>query len=349
MIATRRKAVELVDISTLSETQWHEWRRKGIGGSDLASIMGVSPWSTARDIYRKKKGIIGALEAEADKENWVAKKVGHLLEPLVAEIFAAQTGFAPFEVRKMFAHPLYPFMMANVDYFVTLPDGRTAILECKTSNSHSKEKWENDAVPYNYELQCRHYMCVMDVDVAFIACLYGNNEKDFVWRRIDRDMDFEASIIAEEENFWNNFVMAGTEPPYTENGDQVLKSIRNFYGNADKNADSIIFPPSMIDSLLSLEALKAEKSEASKTVKSLEEKIDKAQAVFVEQMGVSCAATCSQGDAEFSITYNPVFKDIIDMEGLKANHPDVFDKYIKKVEKYRLFKIKRAVRKEKAA
>ena len=116
----------------------------------------------------------------------------HLLEPLVAEIFAYQTGFAPFEVRKMFAHSDYAYMLANVDYFITLPDGRTAILECKTSNSHAKEKWDNDAVPLNYELQVRHYMAVINVNVAFIACLYGNNENDFVWRRIERDMDFES-------------------------------------------------------------------------------------------------------------------------------------------------------------
>ena len=152
----RAPAIELVDISTLSEQDWHVWRSKGIGGSDLAAIMGLSPWATCRDIYYKKVGVVGALDKEADKVNWVAKEVGHLLEPLVAKIFESKTGLKPFAVRKMFAHPKYPFMIANLDYLIILPDGRKAILECKTTNHHAKGKWDDDAVPVNYELQCRH-------------------------------------------------------------------------------------------------------------------------------------------------------------------------------------------------
>jgi len=226
----RQPPNELVDVATLSQASWHGWRRKGIGGSDVAAIMGVSPWSTRRCLWRKKLGIIGALDAESDRENWVAKKVGHMLEPLVAEIFASQTGFEPYEVRKMYTHPDYPFMLANLDYMITLPDGRKAILECKTSNIHAKEKWADGAVPLNYELQCRHYMAVMDVDVVFIACLFGNNENDFVWRRIDRCMEYEAEIIAAEHDFWNNYVLAGIEPTYTESGEQVIKSLLTHHG-----------------------------------------------------------------------------------------------------------------------
>ena len=349
MVIARADAIELVDITTLSEADWHEWRRKGIGGSDLAAIMGVSPWATTRDIYRKKKGIIGALEADVDRENWVAKKVGHLLEPLVAEIFEVQTGLKPYAVRKMFAHPDYHFMLANVDYFITLPDGRTAILECKTANIHAKEKWEDGAVPFNYELQCRHYMSVMNVDVAFIACLFGNNESDFVWRRIDRDMDFEADIISAEENFWMNHVLASVEPPYTESGDLVLQSIRNFYGNADKEANAVVLPPAMTKAMLEYESLKSEKSKAEKVVEALKDKIAKTQAIFIEGMGTSCKAVCSMGDVEFAVTYNPVYQDNVDKEGLKAKHPDIYNQYITKTEKYRRLTVKRITKKKEAA
>ena len=335
------EAIELVDITTLTEAEWHEWRTKGIGGSDLAAIMGHSPWATARDVYYKKRGIVGALDKESDNSNWVAKKVGHLLEPLVAEIFASQTGFKPYEIRKMFAHPHYSFMLANVDYFVTLPDGRRAILECKTSNIHAKEKWENDAVPLNYELQCRHYMAIMDVDVAFIACLFGNNENDFVWRRIDRDMHYEADIIAEEEYFWNNYVLAGEEPPYTESGDLVLQSIRNYYGHADKDVPYMVLHPAMIETLYKYEELDTQRAEAEKAVKAIKEQRDKLQAEIVEMMGVACTASCKSGDEEFAITFNPVYLEKVDKEGLKANHPNIFAEYVSKPESHRLFKVKR--------
>lgn len=65
------------------------------------------------------------------ESNWVAKKMGHLLEDLVAEIFHVKTGYRIYQIKKMFYHPVHTFMLADIDYFVELPGGRTAILEIK--------------------------------------------------------------------------------------------------------------------------------------------------------------------------------------------------------------------------
>ena len=111
----------LVDTADLSREDWLNYRRLGIGGSDAAAIMGVSPFATIRDLYFDKIGITPVIEEE--EENWVAKEVGHRLEDLVAMIFAKKTGLEVFPVRKMFRHPLYPFMLADVDYFIRFPDG----------------------------------------------------------------------------------------------------------------------------------------------------------------------------------------------------------------------------------
>ena len=56
-------------------------RRRGIGGSDAAAILGISPFATARDLYYDKLKIVPFDDSES---NWVAKKMGHLLEDLVA-------------------------------------------------------------------------------------------------------------------------------------------------------------------------------------------------------------------------------------------------------------------------
>lgn len=42
----------LVETAGLSEKEWLAYRRKGIGGSDVAALLGISPWRTARDLYR---------------------------------------------------------------------------------------------------------------------------------------------------------------------------------------------------------------------------------------------------------------------------------------------------------
>ena len=126
----------LVDTADLSREDWLDYRRLGIGGSDAAAIMGLSPFATIRDLYFDKIGVTPVIEEE--EENWVAKEVGHRLEDLVAMIFAKKTGLEVFPVRKMFRHPLYPFMLADVDYFIRFPDVFMGTERNKTSFDREK-------------------------------------------------------------------------------------------------------------------------------------------------------------------------------------------------------------------
>ena len=85
---TAYQPLVLVDTAQLTRPEWLEYRRKGLGGSDAAAGLGISPFRTARDLYYDKLGVVTA----DDQENWVAMEVGNLLEPLVARIFAKKTG-----------------------------------------------------------------------------------------------------------------------------------------------------------------------------------------------------------------------------------------------------------------
>ena len=124
-VKERHQPLVLVDTAGLSEEEWLAYRRKGIGGSDVAALLGISPWRTARDLFYDKLNIA---VVEDHEDNWVALEMGHLLEPLVAKIFQHRTGYKVYQIKKMFQHPKYPWMLADVDYFVELPDGTTAKL-----------------------------------------------------------------------------------------------------------------------------------------------------------------------------------------------------------------------------
>ena len=179
----------LVDTSNLLRDEWLDWRRKGLGGSDAAAVLGISPFRTARDLYYDKLGIVTA----DDQENWVALEMGNLLEPLVARIFEKKTGLKIYQRKCMFQHPEHPWMPADLDYLVELPDGSTAILELKTTNYNAKDKWwynGEEIVPVYYEAQGRHYMAVMGIDRVYFCCLYGNNEEEVIIRHIDRDVSY---------------------------------------------------------------------------------------------------------------------------------------------------------------
>ena len=75
-LKTRQEPLVLVDTANLPNEEWLAWRRRGIGGSDVAAILGVSPFRTARDLYFDKLNIASAQENEG---NWVALEMGHLL------------------------------------------------------------------------------------------------------------------------------------------------------------------------------------------------------------------------------------------------------------------------------
>ena len=111
----RHEPLVLVETADISEEDWLDYRRRGIGGSDVSAIFGTSPFRTARDLYYDKLNIASV---EDDEGNWVAMEMGHLLEPLVAKIFERKTGYRVYQIKKMFQHPQYPWMLADVDYFV---------------------------------------------------------------------------------------------------------------------------------------------------------------------------------------------------------------------------------------
>ena len=155
----------------------------------------------------------------------------------------------PLTYVRFFTHVLghsgYSHYMSNM----LLPGGRTAILEIKTTNYNAKDHWWSEdgqeIVPLNYEAQGRHYMSVMNIDEVFYCCLYGNNEDEVIIRHIDRDRDYEAELIALERDFWENHILTGMPPPYTEDGDLILNSVRRHFGPADPSAPELILEGNM--------------------------------------------------------------------------------------------------------
>ena len=335
-MTTNYTPIEVADTSVMDEATWLQYRTKGIGGSDVAAVYGQSPFCTTRDLYYVKTGVKPVIDEE---ENWVAKEYGHLLEDLVAQIFSRKTGIKVYQKQILYAHPAYPFMQANVDRFLELPDGRTGILECKTCNYNCRDKWDNDSVPFNYELQVRHYMAVMNIDVAYIACLYGNNENEFVYRKIERDFDFEADMIEQEKFFWENYVLAGIEPPYTETGELVLASIRKYKGNADKSARGIKLDPSLAACILKWQEIRDEKLAHDRESKRLDEEMKTVIVPVVDKMGVACLATCVKDGVEYTVTFNPTYRTSISsdaMTKLSENYPKIFEEYATKTESRRM-------------
>ena len=318
--------VVVEDITKLTETEWRQYRYQGIGGSDAAAVFGISPWKTARDLYEEK--VCGRAPA-SETDGWVAKEIGKRLEELVVQIFMKKTGLRPYAVRKMFRHPAYPFMLANVDFFVEI-NGEIYIIECKTSFSFHMEEWENGGIPRHYELQGRHYMAVTNVNGVIFLCLHGNNENSFIMRSLVRDRDLEEELIEQEEWFWKHCVKGGNPPEYTEPVQLVLRSIRDWL--EVKESETVELPKELSGHMTEYLDLKRRKAELDKQSKEIEEQMRSAYIPVQEALKGAEKGVLVLGDVRYQAGYTKRVTVSINKEGMEAMrvlYPDICNEYAK--------------------
>jgi putative phage-type endonuclease len=158
-------------IPTASEAEWLEARRKGVTASEIAVIMGLSPYSSPYALYHQKLGIL------PDGEDQAVFERGRVLEPYIAEKFAAAHPefWVHGDGRELFAHSERPWMMATPDRLIASNRADmdcAALLECKTDAG--SDEWGEEGtgeIPVHYRCQVLWQMDVMGVDVAHVACL----------------------------------------------------------------------------------------------------------------------------------------------------------------------------------
>lgn len=320
--------VVVEDITKLTEEEWKQYRQMGIGGSDAAAVCGISPWKTTRDLYEEKIRT-KAVKPKQPEGNWIALEIGKRLEELVVQIFMKKTGLQPYAVRKMFCHPLHPFMLANVDYFVEIRD-EIYIIECKTSFSFRMEEWENGAIPRHYQLQGQHYMAVTNVRGVIFLCLHGNNEDSFLMRSLNRDLEQEEELIEQEKFFWNDFVLAKKPPEYTEHAALVLKSIRERLEFHE--SEQVELPETLTGNVVAYLDLKEQKAALTRQADAIEEQMKLAYAPVEEALGGAEKGILVVGNKRYQVGYTKRTTKSINkgaMEAMQLLYPDICQDYAK--------------------
>lgn len=181
---------KLKNIKDMTREEWLSQRQMGLGGSDAAAACGLNPWKSKAQLYFEKTGQI-----VKDTDNEILRQ-GRDFEDYVAKRFEEATGKKVRRNNFMMANSDYPFLIADIDREVV---GENAILECKTTSPWNKDKWANDQIPINYELQCHHYMLVTGAERCYIACLIFST--DFIYRVIERDEEIIEMLKAREVDF----------------------------------------------------------------------------------------------------------------------------------------------------
>jgi len=218
-----KMAEVLTATKDMDREEWLEWRRKGIGGSDAAVVLGLSPWRSRLDLWLEKTG---QFVEEEDNE---AMYWGRVLEDIVAAEFSKRTGLKVRRRNAILQHPEYSFMLANIDRLIV---GEKAGLECKTTSAFKADDWE-DQIPEYYYCQVQHYMAVTGFNEWWLAVLIGGNR--FVFKKVTRDNDFIQELIEEESKFWH---LVETETlPELDGSDASSEAVKRMYPEAEDGTE----------------------------------------------------------------------------------------------------------------
>lgn len=194
----------LVSTKELDREEWLEQRRQGIGGSDAAKVLGVSRWGGPLSVYLEKKGLY-IPDDPGEPAYW-----GTVLEDVVAREFEKRSGLRVQRQNKIFTHPGYPWMLANIDRRIV---GQKKGLECKTASNFMGDEWEGDELPDAYYIQIQHYMAVMGWEACWVACLIGGQR--YVQKEVQRNPELINTIIEKEREFWEEHFLKDVPPPVT--------------------------------------------------------------------------------------------------------------------------------------
>lgn len=211
--------------------QWLAERRTGIGGSDVAAILGMSPWRSPLDVYLDK---IGEASEQPDSP---AMLWGRALEPVIRQRFADVTGLSIAVASGIQRHPTEPHMIASLDGLVLHDEAPVAVFEAKTART--AEGWGpdgTDEVPDYYAVQVQHYMAVTGLPRAFVAALIGGS--DFRIYVIDRDDETIEALVDVERDFWHRHVLARVPPPPRSDAEAAARFARaQSAGEVEADAD----------------------------------------------------------------------------------------------------------------
>lgn len=304
-----------------SREEWLAARCEGIGASEVSTIIGVNPFETAYQLWRRKKGI-----DPAKQENF-AMKAGHYLEDAVARFWSDETGCEIIKASVedfMFVNHDKPYMRVSPDRTFWLPDmahndDNKGLLECKTTQMSV----DRDDIPKHWYCQVQYQLGVSNYNVGSIAWLSSGRE--FGYKDIAFDPDFYAWIEEEVTRFWVDYVLGDKEPDPVSASDVLLKYSSHTDGKSIEVSDDIFV------AYTSLKDVKAELSKLDERKTELEDKI-KASFADAESISFGGQTLATWKSAKSSAKF--------DDKSFKADHPELVAQYMKTVPGSRRFLLK---------
>ncbi len=202
------------DTSLLERPEWLILRKAGIGSSDAAPCMSMSPWSSAYSVWAEKSGYLPDSE-DNERLLW-----GRLHEPLILNQ-AHLRGWikGPIRTGLMLRSTEYPWMLANPDGL-----GPSEVVEAKTADGWDEPRWDI-GVPDQYVIQAHHLMIVTGTAKCTFPVLFGGN--NLRWFVVEFDHELGEQVIAGTRAMWERIQNA--DPPDPDASEASMMALRQVY------------------------------------------------------------------------------------------------------------------------
>ncbi len=277
-----------------------EQRKKHIGSSDTAAILGLNPWRTAYDVWLEKSGQLAEGKGFSGNE---ATDIGKMIEDGLLDWAAAQTGLKI--LKNQYRVHAGGILSATHD---ALAVDKAVGYEAKTAGIVRgfavKDLWGeegSDQIPEYLIIQCQHQMAVSDLELVHVPALIGGRGRvPYVIRRNDELIRY---ILEKCQEFWEVNVKGNQAPEGLPNLDIAKIRIRT-PGKTISLADATVV----------LNWRKAKDAE-----KQAKDAAEEAERVLYAAIGDAEIAESDAGN----VTIKEVKISRIDSKLLKEKHPEI--------------------------
>ncbi len=198
----------------MTRQEWLQWRKQGLGSSDLAVIMGASKWKTLLELYEEKLP-----ESPVEEKTSYVMERGNRAEPKIRSLLSLK-------YNKNFDPALCvmdgcEFMRVSLDGFT---EDKTEIAEFKLLNKADwmKSKYDN-ILPPQYVAQVQGQLLVSRAKKCYFAAYLYTKEEETVYT-LDKlaivevlpDLEYQAKLLKECQKFWHENVLKRVPPGMQE-------------------------------------------------------------------------------------------------------------------------------------
>lgn len=300
--------------------QWLDERRKGIGSSDVALLMGVSEYGSEYELWLDKTG-----RAE-HQEQTEAMRRGNWLEPHVVEFFSEQTKLV---VRRcgLVEHKETPILRATPDRLTA--DG--GCLEVKTIGSWAKvgAEWRHGGIARHAYVQGQWQLMVTGRTHVWFAA-YTIDQEPQIRGPVERDDALIDRMRKRAHVWWDSYIDTDTPPPVdldTITDEEIALRWPTAQPGTAVEAE---WPAYLRQMLLERAELKA----AEKAAKDRAAEIDKALRVMA---GEHEALLLGPRPV---VTFKSQLNNPAVDKALEFDHPDIWDAYIRRSSSRRIHIVK---------